>query len=145
MTGAPGLADFAGDWRLDRQIADRRGPGGRFKGVARFIPAAGGLIYREEGLLRIGDAAPMRAVRGYLWRAEAGRIVVEHADGAAFHAFDPARPEAVHDCPPDRYHVAYDFSVWPDWRATWTVSGPAKDYRMVSRYCRPDRPAGPDG
>jgi len=142
MTGAPRLEDFAGDWRLDRQIANRRGPGGRFEGAARFSPVAAGLIYREEGLLLIGDAAPMRATRGYLWRAEAGRIVVDHESGAAFHAFDPARPEAVHECPPDRYCVAYDFSAWPDWRAIWTVSGPAKDYRLVGHYSRQGRPDG---
>ena len=45
-----------------------------------------------------------------------------------------ADPEAIHDCPPDRYHVAYDFARWPIWGSVWTVTGPRKDYVMNSAY-----------
>lgn len=136
MKRVPGLADFAGDWLIRRRIDDRRGPGGRFEGRAAFYPEREALRYREAGLLHLGAGPALRAVRGYLWREAGGRILVEHANGAPFHAFDPGRPQAVHLCPPDRYQGIYDFSGWPEWTAVWTVSGPAKDYTMTSRYRR---------
>ena len=131
----PKLEDFAGVWRVQRRIADRAGRQClRFSGIARFTPAgAGCLRYEESGLLHLPGRAPMQAERRYLWRAEAGRIVVDHGDGSPFHAFDPTAPEAKHFCPPDRYAVRYRFARWPRWSAVWTVTGPRKDYTMLSR------------
>ncbi len=94
-------------------------------------------LYSETGQLSYGGGQPLVATRQYLWRSEAGRLVVHHSDGRAFHSFDPAAPEAHHICTPDDYRVRYDFSGWPDWQAEWTVSGPRKDYTMISRYSRP--------
>ena len=132
------LEDFAGHWRIGRQIEDRLGGlAGAFSGRAEFRPVARGLAYHEEGLLRLGAGTEVVAVRDYLWREEGGLIVVDHGDGRPFHAFDPAAPEARHWCDPDDYRVRYDFSRWPEWRAEWTVRGPRKDYTMVSLYARP--------
>jgi hypothetical protein len=134
----PAFADFAGDWRLARDITAPDGtPQGRFDGVARFVPVAGGYAYAEEGTLVLPGAAPMRAERRYRWRAEGGRIAVCFADGRAFHALDPgAVAEAEHWCDPDTYRVAYDFTLWPLWTATWRVTGPRKDYISVTTYRR---------
>jgi len=137
----PGMAmrleDFAGRWRIERLIDDRLGGvAGHFSGVAEFRPTAAGLAYREEGQLRLGTGPEVLAVRDYLWREEAGRIVVEHGDGRPFHAFDPAAPEARHWCDPDDYRVRYDFARWPEWQAEWRVRGPRKDYTMRSTYRR---------
>ncbi len=131
------LAALAGAWRLRREIDDRRaGTAGCFEGVATFVPVGAGLAYSEAGELHLAGQTPMRAERRYLWRVGAGRVGVLFGDGRTFHDFDPseARPGAVHDCPPDVYRVAYDFSAWPRWNAVWEVRGPRKDYRMVSRY-----------
>lgn len=131
------LEDFTGRWRIARRIDDRLGAvAGRFEGVAGFRPVPKGLAYREEGRLWLGAGPGIVAVRDYLWREEAGRIAVDHADGRPFHAFAPAEPEARHWCDPDDYRVRYDFSRWPEWRAEWTVRGPRKDYRMESVYTR---------
>jgi hypothetical protein len=131
------LADFEGDWRLLRDIEDRRaGRAGRFEGTARFVSAPGGLAYREEGRLRIGDGPEMAATRGYFWREIAGLVEVRFDDGRRFHAFDPRgdRPEAEHACPPDRYRVRYDFADWPRWCAEWQVAGPRKDQTILTRF-----------
>lgn len=137
MSFVPQLSDFMGEWRLERAIEDRlSGLPGRFEGRAWFRPDGGGLCYREEGRLSLAGGPDMTAMREYRWRAEAGRIVVDHADGRVFHAFDPAVPVARHVCDPDDYRVRYDFSGWPDWQAEWIVSGPRKDYSMISRYSR---------
>ncbi len=136
----PSLADFAGDWRLERQIADRRcGIEGRLEGAARFTPDAEGLVYEETGRLFLGEAQPVEATRRLLWRACArGGIAVSFADGRPFHRIAGERlmPENTHVCAPDIYHVEYDFRTWPDWRAAWRVVGPHKDYRLVSHYSR---------
>jgi|GEM_PF-204560 len=139
----PGLGDFAGDWRVTRRIADRAGGQClRFSGTARFAWQGAALAYAETGLLHLPGRPPMPAERRYLWRAGAGRIIVDHADGRPFHAFDPAAPEAGHLCPPDTYRVAYRFARWPCWSALWTVTGPRKDYRMLSRFT--PLPSAPD-
>lgn len=136
------LGAFEGRWRLTRTIQDARaGRPGRFDGVAVFEPGSGGLWYREVGTLTLEGAAPMAASRGYLWRdGGAGTVAVLFEDGRFFHRFDPGaeRPEAVHDCAPDTYRVRYDFRDWPAWRVDWRVTGPRKDYAMVSRYERED-------
>jgi len=131
----PELADFAGSWLLDRRIRDHRGGReGRFLGRAAFVPAGAALAYHEEGLLTLEGQAPLQAERRYLWRAEGGRIIVDHGDGRPFHGFDPAAPEARHLCAPDDYAVRYDFARWPLWTAEWTVRGPRKDYTLLSAY-----------
>ncbi len=108
------LADFLGDWSLDRQITDHRARNtARFEGHARFSPDPRGLAYTESGLLTLPGTPPLEADRSYLWREAAGLIGVDHGDGRSFHRFDPARPDASHSCPPDSYQVSYDFSRWP--------------------------------
>lgn len=131
----PSLEDFAGDWRVLRRIADRAGGQClRFEGTARFVPDGAALAYAERGVLRLPGQPPFEAHRRYRWRVEGRRIVVDHGDGRPFHAFDPAAPDADHLCPPDTYHVSYRFGRWPRWSALWTVTGPRKDYRMLTRF-----------
>lgn len=132
----PELADFEGTWRLERDVVHEGAPPARFEGEARFVSGQGGLIYREAGLLTVAGQVPMRAERGYLWRAgKSGGIDVIFEDGRFFHSITSSA-EARHWCDPDMYDVCYDFEDWPDWSATWQVRGPRKAYRMVSRYSR---------
>ncbi|PCD77682.1 DUF6314 family protein [Pseudothioclava arenosa] len=134
----PGLADFKGDWRISRVIVPRGAPEARLEGRARFRPEGAGLLYHEEGELILPGQPPIRAERSYLWREGGAGIVVDYADGRPFHEFDPARPRAAHWCDPDDYRVRYDFTRWPLWRAEWEVSGPRKDYVMITDYRRDD-------
>jgi hypothetical protein len=137
MSFSPHLNDFIGKWSIDRKISDHHsGMDGRFLGHAVFAATQNGLVYHEEGQLSYGSGPAMAATRDYLWRTETGRIIVDHADGRPFHSFDPTTPEADHWCDPDRYKVRYDFGKWPLWRAEWVVTGPRKDYLMVSVYRR---------
>jgi hypothetical protein len=139
QAGPTGLADFAGCWRVLRRIDDRHARmRGRFDGQADFVPDGQGLTCTETGLLRYGDAAPLEGTRRNLWRPQPPHAIAVHfADGRFFHAFDlAADARAAHDCAPDLYRVRYDFSDWPAWRATWTVSGPRKDYTSETTYTR---------
>ena len=130
------LGDLAGAWRLVRRIRHDVGGGARFEGRATLAPDGAGLLYREEGALRLPGRAPMAAERTYLWRPGPGGVAVLFHDGRPFHAIPlaAARPEAVHLCGEDTYRVAYDLSAWPRWSQRWRVDGPRHAYAMVSRY-----------
>lgn len=131
------LGDFAGLWRIERTIDDRRAAlQGRLTGRASLLPQGDRLLYREEGMLTLGGGQPVTATRDYIWSQADGRIVVSFADGRPFHDFDPGAAAARHFCAPDTYAVHYDFTRWPDWQTVWEVSGPRKNYRMQTWYSR---------
>ncbi|SPJ26226.1 DUF6314 family protein [Palleronia abyssalis] len=133
-----GLADFAGVWAIRRTIDDRRQDQvGRFEGEGRFTVEGATLHYRETGLLKIGDAT-LEAEQSHVWRSDGTLIRVCFSDGRPFHSFETGvlHPAAQHLCAPDTYDVAYDFGGWPEWRSEWTVTGPRKDYTLVSTYAR---------
>ncbi|MDR9428009.1 MAG: DUF6314 family protein [Salibaculum sp.] len=136
--GAPGAwlgaADFRPGFRFAREIEDAlTGQVLRAEGTVCFTPDAAGLIYAESGRLHLPGRAPMQAERRYLWRFEASGVAVFFEDGRPFHHFVPAGQGAGsdHPCGSDHYRVAYDFTRWPCWTATWRVTGPRKAY--VSR------------
>lgn len=134
------LAAFFGHYTVARRIEDRRaGQTVRFEGRAQIAEGATphSALYRETGEMRIPPQGRFTAERSYLWRAQAGRIVVKFDDGRPFHDFDPVSGGAAteHLCGQDWYLGGYDFSGWPQWSVIWEVSGPRKDYRSVTRYC----------
>ena len=137
MTGLASLAELTGRWRLDRSILHEDGAEDRFEGSATFAWSGPRLIETQEGTLTVGGR-DLKATRRYVWSAERGRVEVLFDDMRPFHTIplSVAKPETTHLCPPDRYHVAYDFSTFPDWGAVWTVEGPKKAYRMDARYRR---------
>lgn len=126
------LGDFAGRWRLDREIAHDDGSRARFTGQAEWRPVPAGLDYRETGTLVLAGQR-MQAERRYLWRPD---LSVCFADGRFFHQVPPQGGETAHWCAPDRYEGHYDFTAWPEFRVRWRVTGPRKAYRMTSHYRR---------
>ncbi len=132
-----GRDDFAGVWQVARVITDRLGPGGAFHGTVTMLPEVDDrLRYHEIGQLKLDSGPMMMAERRYLWRFTARKIAVTFSDGTAFHVFQPHGQAAgtEHVCGPDLYRVAYDFRHWPRWQATWTVTGPRKEFTSVSDY-----------
>ncbi len=125
------LDDFEGRWNVTRRITPARDPEGRFTGVAHWQRVSEGLAYHEKGDLRIGTHPPMQAERRYLWQPD---LTVWFEDGRFFHRIPPEGGATHHWCDPDQYVVTYDFTQWPQFRATWRVKGPAKDYVMVTDY-----------
>ncbi|WP_424939401.1 DUF6314 family protein [Aliiroseovarius sp. S253] len=133
------IADFLGEWCIDREIVEKAGVTHRLTGTALFVAEPEGLLYREDGVLVTATGASFAASRIYHWREVAeGRVQVLFEDGRDFHIFDfeGQLPAADHWCDPDMYHVSYNFGDWPQWSSVWSVSGPRKDYRMVTRYHR---------
>ncbi len=133
---------FRGRWQMVRIIENvSDGVIGEFWGACEFVAESGGLICREDGVLRFRgvDYASGRVSR---WRFPgAGRIEVLYEDGRPFHDFAAELPEATHLCGEDLYRVSYEFGA-DTWLSRWDVAGPAKDYAMTTRYRREKPPAG---
>ncbi|XDA99901.1 DUF6314 family protein [Sulfitobacter sp. LCG007] len=125
------LAEFEGHWRLNRQIFHSDGPDAAFEGEAAWVPDGANLLYIETGLLSIDDGPSLRAERQYLWKPD---LSVWFTDGRFFHKVPSRGGETEHWCDPDRYRVLYDFTDWPSFQVEWTVTGPRKDYHMISDY-----------
>jgi hypothetical protein len=138
------LSDFIGRWRIERRIEDRHMAGtGLFEGAALFVADGQGLAYEEAGELRLPAGAGMKSTRRYLWRQDAPEAIdVLFEDGSDFHRIETGREvvTAWHDCMPDTYEVSYNFSRFrdetPSWRAIWQVTGPRKDYTMITDYSK---------
>ncbi|MCR8546323.1 DUF6314 family protein [Salipiger sp. P9] len=127
-----GLEAFFGEWRLEREIRQGDGGDGRFEGVARWLPEGEGALYVEEGALLL-PSGRFAAERRYRWDRDL-RVFFE--DGRFFHQVPAEGGPAGHWCDPDQYDVEYGFGDWPVWWARWRVTGPRKDYVMLSRYAR---------
>lgn len=138
MTGLASLAALEGPWLLDRVVTHSDGTEHRLLGRAEFRRSGVRLVHDEEGILTGDGMPPVRATRRYIWRAEPGRLECAFPDNRPFHTIPLGveRPETTYLCPPDRYVVSYDFADAAEWRSTWRVTGPRKDYRMVSTYRR---------
>lgn len=141
--GCPAPEAFLGRWRIEREIADRRGPDAVFAGQAVISEADGGWLYRETGMLRFADGGAFEAERRYLWQPAEGAIAVFFDDGRPFHTIPLEGGGDRHLCGADLYDVVYDLSRWPLWEAVWTVTGPRKSYVLSSRYRQQDLPSGP--
>ncbi|MEM8536805.1 MAG: DUF6314 family protein [Pseudomonadota bacterium] len=132
-------ADFAGEWRMSRQIDDLRiGESGALYGTVSFTHDGDTLRYEEKGTLVFASAAPIKAQRAYIWRFAGKHVEVAYANGAPFHSF-PLVAEAAatpHLCGDDTYNGVYAFADFPQWQLTWNVTGPRKNYRTVTTFTR---------
>ncbi|MEM9425336.1 MAG: DUF6314 family protein [Pseudomonadota bacterium] len=142
MAGLVSLFALAGGWELQRVITHDDGRTDRLTGTCRFTRSGPRLLQDEDGWLETTQGR-FQASRRYVWGENNGRVEVFFADMRPFHSIPlgEAKPETVHLCPPDRYHVAYDFTAWPQWSTVWTVEGPRKDYVMKTRFT-PDEGGG---
>ncbi len=142
--GGPGevFGRLVGSWEIARRIE----PEGSLEGLAVFAPDdAGGLAYREEGMLRLASGFTAAAERRYLYRPRPAGFAVFFAERPPrlFHAVALAAERrarllgrARHLCAADLYLSLYAFL--PDGRfvVRHRVRGPRKAYRMTTWYRR---------
>ena len=110
---------------------------GTFAGEAVFAPEGDGLLWREQGRLRLGayDGPATRTLRivpdGTGW-------LVRFADGRPFHPLDlrEGTCAVAHPCGEDRYEGVYRVSGPDELEVRWCVRGPAKDGVIETRYRR---------
>ncbi|WP_147125393.1 DUF6314 family protein [Shimia ponticola] len=123
-------ADFQRRWRIARVISHADGSEAQFAGTASI---GADWVYEEIGTLSMGGQS-FEATRTYLWHPVEGGFDIRFDDGRAFHRLRFDDMVADHWCDPDTYRVSYDLRAFPDWSATWRVTGPRKDYSMITRY-----------
>jgi hypothetical protein len=129
---------LAGTWELSRTIGEWK-----FRGSAIFCAyGPNELRYEENGILSKQGTPDIAASRRYIYRYEAGRIVVyfDERPERVFQVLDPKRApngtweaEGEHACPPDHYASRYSFAG-ETMLITHVVRGPRKDYEMVTKY-----------
>jgi hypothetical protein len=138
----PDLRAFlTGAWRIARTVKDaRNGQDGGFDGTAIFTPLPdGGLLLTESGTMRLGGyTGPAEQTYRYAFPEDPGRAEVFRHDGTPFHDLDLAdgTAEAVHHCGADLYRGTFRVLGPDEWVVEWAVSGPRKDYHMVTRHYR---------
>lgn len=132
-----------GRWTLDRRIE----PAGHFRGEARFTPHGGpdSLLYREDGVLE-QDGRQIPGYREFFYRLADDRIEIDFAEphrrGQPYVALSFVREgdllvaRAEHRCAPDHYRHEMRWQDADQFMTDIRVSGPAKDYRLITRYQR---------
>jgi hypothetical protein len=134
-------AFLTGTWRIARMVKDARsGQNGGFDGIALFAPLPdGGLLLTESGTMRLGGySGPAEQTYRYAFPDGPGRAEVFRHDGTPFHDLDltAGSAEAVHHCGDDLYRGKFRVLGPDEWAVEWSVSGPRKDYHMVTRHTR---------
>ena len=134
-------AFLMGVWRIVRTVKDARGgQDGGFDGTAVFAPLPdGGLLLTESGTMRLGGyTGPAEQTYRYAFPDGPGRAEVFRHVGTPFHHLDLAAgtAEAVHHCGTDLYRGTFRVLGSDEWVVEWVVSGPRKDYHMVTRHYR---------
>ncbi len=125
------LSDFVGRWHFDREVCHADGSKMQVIGSATMDWQDDALIYLERGTMKLPLGRPISTERRYLWQPG---LRVHFEDGSFFHIVPPLGGQATHWCPPDDYHVEYDFEHWPKWQSIWRVNGPAKAYKMTTVF-----------
>jgi hypothetical protein len=134
-------AALIGTWSFDRTIADHRDVHQYVvKGSAHLKPVDEAICWHENGTL-FRDGGEFPVMRTLLLRpdrsadASAPYWRVEFDDGRPFHDWQVGMP-LLHLCAADTYRGLVTATDADSWRITWNVSGPTKDYAMVTEYRR---------
>jgi hypothetical protein len=141
---------LVGTWTFDRVVTDHlAGDLVRVRGTVEFSNESdASVLWSERGTMERG-ATTVDVQRVLHVVPRAGEPVgasgwdVTFEDGREFHPWQPER-WVEHLCGADTYRGLVEFPD-PDtadageeaWTLTWRVSGPRKDYEMVTRLRRP--------
>jgi len=136
------MARLAGSWSFARGIEGQ----GCMQGLATFTPLdAKSLAYREQGLLRLQNGTELEASREYVFRrTDRGfEVLFKETPLRQFHAISLSASEAgalsgsaSHLRNLDHYRSTYTFRSNGSFVIRHVVSGPRKDYTMVTAYTR---------
>ncbi len=129
-----------GAWHLERKISS----GENLTGKAVFSQANENCLLAEEsGQLQMTDGNLVSAHRRWIWQEEQGdlRIFFDESPLRLYHGFRPILKgqnwfgTGKHICQPDTYVGEYQMSA-DRMEIRQSISGPKKDYSIVSVYRR---------
>lgn len=131
--------------RLSTQVLESRYPAhaGRGEGTVERCLSSQTLVFNESGIWTLPSGTQIPFRNRYRWRLEDDALTLAHlrygdVNPVMLASFVPTGPNqlrarAPHWCDPDTYRVA--MSLGPSGATLlWSVSGPAKDYRMRTAY-----------
>lgn len=133
---------LAGSWSFNRIIEGQ----GTMQGIAIFRPLdKASLAYRERGNLKLLNGAELQAEREYIFGSsdKGFEVFFQENPPRLFHRISLSASVdgelsggAKHLCNLDNYQSTYTFL--PDGRfvVRHVVSGPRKDYTMITTYTR---------
>lgn len=132
-------AFLQGNWKLERGLEDAlRDETGALVGEASFVATGGGLDYREEGILSLGDHRGA-AHQAYRYDFPAlGHAAVSFTDGRFFHDLDLTAGIWIcrHRCSDDDYAGEFRALNADRLQVLWRVKGPRKDMLLDGLYHR---------
>jgi hypothetical protein len=136
------MTRLVGAWSFDRVIEGQ----GSMKGLATFTPLdAENLAYREQGRLKLQNGTELDAEREYIFRKRdrGFGVFFKETPPRLFHAIELAASDdgalngsAGHLCNLDHYQSTYAFRRDGGFVVRHVVSGPRKDYTMITTYAR---------
>ncbi len=134
------MARLAGAWSFNRVIEGQ----GSMQGLATFTPLdEERLAYREQGRLKLQNGTELEAEREYVFcaRDRGFDVFFKEKPLRLFHAISLSASDggdlsgsAGHLCNRDNYQSTYTFSVDGGFVVRHVVSGPRKDYAMITTY-----------
>jgi hypothetical protein len=140
------MARLAGAWSFNRIIEGQGSMQASMQGIATFAPLdAASLAYREQGRLRLLNGTELEAEREYIFRgSDRGFDVFFKEDPPRlFHTISLAASDrgdldgsAAHLCNLDHYQSTYTFTADGGFVIRHVVSGPRKDYTMITTFKR---------
>jgi hypothetical protein len=136
------MTRLAGAWSFDRVIEGQ----GSMMGLATFRPLdAECLAYREQGCLKLQNGTELEAEREYVFRKRdrGFEVFFKETPPRLFHTIELTASDggvlsgsAGHLCNLDHYQSTYIFRGDGGFVIRHIVSGPRKDYTMITTYRR---------
>ncbi|WP_234683245.1 DUF6314 family protein [Bradyrhizobium monzae] len=136
------MTRLVGAWSFDRVIEGQ----GSMTGLATFTPLdAERLAYREHGRLTLQNGTELEAEREYVFRRHdrGFEVFFKETPPRLFHVIELTASDggvlsgsAGHLCNLDHYQSTFTFRSDGGFVVRHVVSGPRKDYTMVTTYTR---------
>ena len=124
-----------GDWRLTRELADRRtGRSGTVSGRLTLRSERGQIAWAEQGTL-LWNGSRLPVSRSYRLRRAGEGWWLYFADGRLFHPWIPGR-WVHHPCREDSYRGLITITGPDQWRTRWEVDGPDKAQLIITQLSR---------
>lgn len=124
-----------GKWRIDREVSNY----GRLIGEAELIPIdVDSLRYREDLIL---ESSHEKWHREYIYAYEDGNIIKYFSDGRLFYPLEFKMGNGIsiigeHLCDCDLYKAVYHIKNENAFSLEYTVDGPNKSYKIVTKFIR---------
>ncbi len=139
---------FEGAWKFTRQFTSYP----EAQGSASFTPDGEDLVYEEALRLKVQEGQTLDATRSYRYVFLPTSLRIKFSDGANLGLvfLDFVLPDswqselnstglvlnADHQCGNDTYNATFSLNSDGTFATRYDVSGPAKDYAIISRYFR---------